>query len=460
MHNAYGALQAASSFAGLSRRPGAERPFLLSRAFFVGSQRHGAIWSGDNSATWEHLQLAAVMVLALGCAGIPFVGADVGGFFGDPSPELLVRWYQLGAWQPFFRGHAHIEAKRREPWLLAAPHGAHVREAVSERQRLLPYWNTLWHAAASGPTEAGLPLARPLWLRYAAPADAEAAPADGAAAGGAEAAAGGAASDAEAEAEAEAAALRELLRLDTQWLLGDDLLVAPVTAPAVRSVRVLLPQAPRAAAPTLWYSLVSGEAQRGGGWVEAAAPLHVTPAWQRGGSIVPRRERVRRSALHAALDPLTLHVAPAALPAADAQPRGGAYGEAQGRVFVDAGTERNTTAGGGGGGGGGGGAHRLVSFSFKCVAAQAEVRASCVLAAAPLSQAGELASEVHVEAVLLRGVALEAGVEPRATLRLVAAGSAAWPAAEDVEVAATPHGLLLKRMRAPISRAWRMQLDL
>ncbi len=45
------------------------------------------------------------------------VGADVGGFFGNPDPELLTRWYQLGAYYPFFRGHAHLDTKRREPWL-------------------------------------------------------------------------------------------------------------------------------------------------------------------------------------------------------------------------------------------------------------------------------------------------------------------------------------------------------
>ena len=78
--------------------------------------------------------------------GLPFGGADVGGFFGDPSEELAVRWFQLAAWQPFFRGHAHLEAKRREPWLLPEPSRAHVRAALQERQRLLPYWNTLWCA--------------------------------------------------------------------------------------------------------------------------------------------------------------------------------------------------------------------------------------------------------------------------------------------------------------------------
>jgi alpha-glucosidase (family GH31 glycosyl hydrolase) len=123
VHNAYGALQASATFAGMSQREGGlERPFLLSRAFFLGSQRFGAVWTGDNSASWEHLP--TLLLLTLSLSGIPFTGADVGGFFGDPSPELLARWYQAGAYLPFFRGHAHLDAARREPYLLPAAHVA------------------------------------------------------------------------------------------------------------------------------------------------------------------------------------------------------------------------------------------------------------------------------------------------------------------------------------------------
>jgi alpha 1,3-glucosidase len=59
------------------------RPFVLSRAFWAGSQRFGAIWTGDNSAQWSHLQAAAPMLLSINLAGLSFAGADVGGFFGD-----------------------------------------------------------------------------------------------------------------------------------------------------------------------------------------------------------------------------------------------------------------------------------------------------------------------------------------------------------------------------------------
>ena len=204
VHNAYGALQASATWKGLEDRA-TERPFLLSRAFFIGSARHGAAWTGDNSASWDHLRLAASMVLSLGISGMIFAGADVGGFFGDPDPELLVRWYQLGAIQPFYRSHAHLDSPRREPWMLPKPEADAAVGAIRERQRLLPYWNTLWWAASGGiPDQAGLPITRPLWLL-----ETDAVAQGGGGGGGGQLA-------------------RGLLECDDTWTIGDALLVRPV----------------------------------------------------------------------------------------------------------------------------------------------------------------------------------------------------------------------------------------
>ena len=89
------------------------------------------------------------MLLTLGLSGLTFSGADVGGFFGNPDAELMVRWYQVGAFYPFFRGHAHQETKRREPWLFGEPHTTHIRDALRMRYNLLPYFYTQVRTGAS-----------------------------------------------------------------------------------------------------------------------------------------------------------------------------------------------------------------------------------------------------------------------------------------------------------------------
>merc|ERR1719333_1721767 len=102
VHNLYGLFQQMATAQGQVKRSGGNaRPFVLSRAYFAGSQNWGAIWTGDNKADWGHLAISTPMLLTQGIAGLPFSGADVGGFFGNPDSELLVRWYQAGAFQPF-----------------------------------------------------------------------------------------------------------------------------------------------------------------------------------------------------------------------------------------------------------------------------------------------------------------------------------------------------------------------
>ena len=113
----YGLLMSMGTMDGQKKAYPERRPFVLTRAFFSGSQRYAAVWTGDNKASWAHLAASTPMLLSLSVAGIPFVGADVGGFFGNPDPALLVRWYQAAAFHPFLRAHAEFKTKRREPWL-------------------------------------------------------------------------------------------------------------------------------------------------------------------------------------------------------------------------------------------------------------------------------------------------------------------------------------------------------
>ena len=302
VHNLYGYYMTMATFAGHKLMRPKRRPFILTRSFFAGSQRYAAVWTGDNAARWDHLEAATPMLLQLSMTGIHFCGADVGGFFGNPDPELLVRWYQAAAYTPFFRGHAHIDTKRREPWLFGEDNTNRVRAAIRARYTVLPYLYTLFHVAHTR----GLPILRPLWMEF--PGDEQA------------------------------------LDIDDEFMLGPALLVKPVTAPATSAVNVYLP----GAAGSVWYPFKGGQpstkpaggirglwsrltrksaaptgkglALSGGAQHPAEADIDQgVPVSQRGGPIVPTRERARRSTASMKADPYTLHVA--------LDPQGAAAGE-------------------------------------------------------------------------------------------------------------------------------------
>ena len=157
LHNMYGFYQTMATYQGLYERTTGpphvktSRPFILSRSFFSGSQRYAAVWTGDNLAAWSHLDKSIPMLLSMSLAGLTFVGADVGGFFENPDPELLIRWYQIATYYPFFRGHAHLETKRREPWLFGEEKTQQIRTAIVARYQLMPYLYTqFWRAHEEG----------------------------------------------------------------------------------------------------------------------------------------------------------------------------------------------------------------------------------------------------------------------------------------------------------------------
>ncbi|XP_062325275.1 neutral alpha-glucosidase C isoform X1 [Osmerus eperlanus] len=243
LHNLYGFLQHMSTAEGLvTRSAGSERSFVLSRSFFAGSQRFGAVWTGDNVASWEYLQISIPMLLSLSVVGVAFCGADVGGFVKDPHPELLVRWYQAGSLQPFFRGHSAITTRRREPWLFGDAVTAAIRSAVQSRYRLLPYWYTLFYLSQ----RCGLAPLRPLWVEF--PRE------------------------------------ENTFSVDHQYMIGAALLVCPVTEAGAREVQVVLP-----GSGEVWYDVQSMEQVRGGQTVRMPVTLDTVPVFQRGGTVVPRR---------------------------------------------------------------------------------------------------------------------------------------------------------------------------
>lgn len=275
VHNLYGHYVVQATFQGqLDRQEGRERPFVLTRSFFAGTQRYAAAWTGDNAASWDHLEVSTPMLLSLSIAGMPFVGADVGGFFGIPDDELLVRWYQIGAFQPFFRAHAHIDTPRREPYLYDDGVRDMLKKAVKQRYALLPLWYTaFWQASRTG-----APVIRPLWFNY--PED------------------------------------KSLYDIDNEYMVGSDLLVKPVTAPGIAEMPMLFPGTEK------WYNFYTFQSVDPGTF-NVACPLDTIPVYQRAGSIVAKQERARRSSTLMDTDPYTLIIA------ADSK------GVAEGQIYID-----------------------------------------------------------------------------------------------------------------------------
>ncbi|KAH7103191.1 alpha-glucosidase [Auriculariales sp. MPI-PUGE-AT-0066] len=264
VHNLYGMQYHSATAAALRHRTATDqRPFVLSRSFFAGSQRHGAIWTGDNLATWSHLTVGLPMLLTNNIAGMMFCGADVGGFDGNPPPDMQVRWYQAGAFMPFFRGHACENTLRREPYLLNDPHKSIVRNVMRLRYSLLPVWYTAFHTASTR----GLPILRPQYVAF--PQDSN-----------------GFAID------------------DQFWLGGSGLLVRPVTTQNTKKAQVYLSD------DQPYYNYFTHAIYRGAGaHVTVAADLHQVPLFIHGGSIVPTREQPRSASPLMKRDPFTLTVA-------------------------------------------------------------------------------------------------------------------------------------------------------
>ncbi|KAK2067888.1 hypothetical protein P8C59_001591 [Phyllachora maydis] len=267
----------------VSRKAGEHRrPFVLTRSFFAGSQRVGAMWTGDNQAAWEHLEASIPMVLSQGIAGFPFAGADVGGFFGNPDRDLQARWYQAGAFYPFFRGHAHIDARRREPYLAGEPQTGIITAALRLRYSLLPAWYTAFRQAHT----TGAPIVRPMFWTHPT--------------------------------------VEAGFAVDDQLFVGGTgLLAKPVVREGQVTQDIWIPD-DEVYYDYFTYRVVAGPGQ-GGRTVTVPAPLDTMPLLMRGGHVFPRRDIPRRSSALMRWDDYTLVVT---MPAAEGV-------EATGELYVD-----------------------------------------------------------------------------------------------------------------------------
>ncbi|GAA5874605.1 hypothetical protein JCM16303_002920 [Sporobolomyces ruberrimus] len=264
VHNIGGMIYQNLTARGLiEREDPPKRPFVLTRAFSAGSQRFGAMWTGDNLGTWEHLRSTVPMLLTNGIAGMTFSGSDVGGFFGNPGPEMMTRWHQVGAFSPFFRAHGHIDTKRREVYLWDQPYQGIMRDAIRLRYSLLPAMYTAFYESSLS----GVPILRPQYVMF--PDDPKG------------------------------------FGLDDQFYLGSSgLLVKPVVVEGQTEQEIYISDDQ----PYYHYedhSIYFGSAS-GGSSIKVHAPLSSIPVLHRGGSILTRRDLVRRASTLTWRDPVTL----------------------------------------------------------------------------------------------------------------------------------------------------------
>ncbi len=163
MHNVYGMLNSRATYDGLKKLSPDQRPFVLTRASYSGGQRYAATWTGDNTSSWAHLSLSISQLVNLGLSGFAYAGDDIGGFTGDaPSPELLTRWIEVGAFNPIMRDHYGKGRPPQEVWVHGPEQEAIRRRYIEERYRLMPYI----YALADENSRDGLPIMRPVFLEF------------------------------------------------------------------------------------------------------------------------------------------------------------------------------------------------------------------------------------------------------------------------------------------------------
>ncbi|NLM97088.1 MAG: DUF5110 domain-containing protein [Halanaerobiaceae bacterium] len=238
MHNVYGLLMAKASAEGIKRYTG-KRPFVITRACYAGAQKYSSVWTGDNQSFWEHLRLSLPMLMNLGLSGMAFCGTDVGGFGSDCTAELLSRWVQAGCFYPLFRNHSATYTRDQEPWAFDKKTEEIYRKYVKLRYRLLPYFYDLfWQGMRTG-----LPLIRPLVLHY---------------------------QDDPATYE-----------LNDQFLLGENILAAPIVEQGQTARAVYLPEGQ-------WVDYWTKEVIDGRQYIIREAPLELCPVFIRKGSIIPQ----------------------------------------------------------------------------------------------------------------------------------------------------------------------------
>jgi alpha-D-xyloside xylohydrolase len=265
-YNIYPLFHTASIYDGSRRDFGdSRRVFSLVRAAYLGAQANGTVfWSSDIESTWDMLKRSIPAGLDFTASGMPYWDTDIAGFFSPdiyPSyspahtplvspedvranvdgysdyPELFVRWFEWGAFQPVMR--AHGEREHNEVWAYGKQAEPILEKYLRLRYQLMPYTYSL----AYHTYQTGAPFMRALFMDF--PHD------------------------------------PKVANITDEYMYGPAFLVAPVTTQGATSRMVYLP------AGTDWYNYWTNQRYKGGQTITVAAPIDVLPLFVRAGSIVP-----------------------------------------------------------------------------------------------------------------------------------------------------------------------------
>lgn len=241
VHNAYGHEWAKMIFNGYKKDFPTQRPFILMRAGFAGSQQYGMIpWSGDVARSWGGLTSQPEIALQMGMQGLAYMHSDLGGFADGETidNELYIRWLQYGVFQPIYRPHAqeHIPS---EPVFQNETTKANVKKSIELRYKLLPYI----YSMAFENNQTGKPLMYPLF--YIEPENSD------------------------------------LLTYDAAYMWGDALLVSPIKAAGIEKQKIYLPKG------NGWTDYYTNKQYNGGQDIKVDVTIDNIPVFAKGGEFIP-----------------------------------------------------------------------------------------------------------------------------------------------------------------------------
>ncbi|MEN9335839.1 MAG: hypothetical protein RLZZ500_826 [Bacteroidota bacterium] len=251
VHNIYGHQWAKLIAEGYQNDFPTQRPFILMRAGYSGSQRFGMIpWSGDVSRSWGGLQSQMEIALQMGMQGIAYMHSDLGGFAGDYfDNELYLRWLQYGVFNPIFRPHAQedvaSEVARKDIVTKAK-----AKKLVELRYQLLPYNYSLAYQNST----TGMPLMRPLFFE---------------------------------EPKNEA-----LQTVADTYLWGTDFLIKPIVNPGVKQTEIYFPISSN------WFDFYTHKKYTGGKKATIAVVEDHIPTFVRANTLIPMTDVVQNTSLY------------------------------------------------------------------------------------------------------------------------------------------------------------------